>query len=43
MLDDGFDVLQKRQLVSAGDIAVVIFGSTLISGATNVMKVHTFQ
>jgi pyruvate kinase len=42
MLEDGFDVLQKRQLVSTGDIAVVIFGSTLISGATNVMKVHTF-
>jgi pyruvate kinase len=42
MLEDGFGLLQQRRLVEPGDIAVVIFGSTLISGATNVMKVHTF-
>jgi len=42
MLDAGIAVLLGRGLVRTGDPCVVIFGTTLISGATNVMKVHTF-
>ena len=42
MLEDGYKIIRQRRLVKPGDIGVVIFGTTLISGATNMMKVHTF-
>ena len=42
MLDDGPGILRHLGIVDSGDIAVVIFGTTLMPGATNIMKVHTF-
>lgn len=42
MLSDGLGILKHRGFVDEGDIAVVIFGTTLMPGATNIMKVHNF-
>lgn len=42
MLDDGLGILKHIGIVDSGDIGVVIFGTTLMPGATNVMKIHTF-
>lgn len=42
MLDEGLEVLRAKNLVEAGDLAVVIFGTTLAAGASNVMKIHNF-
>ena len=42
MLEESLDVLKEKGLVEAGDLAVVIFGTTLMRGGTNVMKIHSF-
>jgi pyruvate kinase len=42
MLDDGLGVLVHLGIVDKGDLVVVIFGTTLTPGATNIMKVHEF-
>ncbi len=42
LLDEGLEVLKERGLVEAGDVAVVIFGTSLTAGASNVMKIHSF-
>jgi pyruvate kinase len=42
MLSDGLGILKHRGFVDEGDIAVVIFGTKLTPGATNIMKVHSF-
>jgi pyruvate kinase len=42
MLGDGLGVVKKMGLVESGDVAVVIFGTSLISGASNVMNIHSF-
>ncbi|MGA9574962.1 MAG: pyruvate kinase [Lysobacterales bacterium] len=42
MLDDGLGILRHLGIVEKGDLAVVIFGTTLMPGATNIMKVHEF-
>ena len=42
MLDDGLGLLRHLGIADKGDIVVVIFGTTLMPGATNIMKVHEF-
>ena len=42
MLSDGLGILKHRGFVEEGDVAVVIFGTTLMPGATDIMKVHNF-
>jgi len=42
MLDDGLGILRHLGIVVSGDLVVVIFGTTLIPGATDIMKVHQF-
>jgi pyruvate kinase len=42
MLDDGLGMLRHLGIVDSGDIVVVIFGTTLMPGATDIMKVHQF-
>ena len=42
MLDDGLGLLKHLGIVDKGDVVVVIFGTTLMPGATNIMKVHEF-
>ena len=39
---EGLDVVKETGLVKPGDTAVVIFGTTLMPGSTDVMKVHRF-
>lgn len=39
---EGLDVVKEKGLVSPGDTAVVIFGTSLMPGVTDVMKVHRF-
>jgi pyruvate kinase len=43
MLLEGLGILKKNGLVATGDTAVVILGTTLLPGATDVMKVHCFK
>lgn len=42
MLDDGLGMLRHLGIVDGGDIVVVVFGTTLMPGATDIMKVHQF-
>jgi len=42
MLDDGLGILRHLGIVDKGDLVVVIFGTTLTPGATDIMKVHEF-
>ena len=42
MLDDGLGMLRHLGIADSGDIVVVIFGTTLMPGATDIMKVHQF-
>jgi len=42
MLDDGLGILRHLGIIDKGDLVVVIFGTTLTPGATNIMKVHEF-
>ena len=42
LMFEGLDVVKEKGLVKPGDTAVVIFGTTLMSGSTDVMKVHRF-
>jgi pyruvate kinase len=39
---EGLDVVKEKGLVNPGDTAVIIFGTSLMPGATDVMKVHRF-
>ena len=43
MLLEGLGVLKKNGMVTTGDTAVVILGTTLLPGATDVMKIHHFE
>ena len=42
LMFEGLDVVKEKGLVKPGDTAVVIFGTSLMPGATDVMKVHRF-
>ena len=42
MLEDGRGILRHIGIVDAGDLVVVISGTSLMPGATNMMKVHQF-
>jgi pyruvate kinase len=42
MLEQGLDGISYLGLVEEGDVAVLLFGTSSMPGATNVMKVHTF-
>jgi len=42
MFAEGLDGLQKMGIVTSGDTAVIILGTTLLPGATDLMKVHYF-
>ena len=43
MLEHGLNGIKYLGLTEPGDIAVVLFGTSLIRGTTNVMNVHTFD
>lgn len=42
LLTEGLDEVNRQGFVESGDLAVVIFGESLLRGASNVVKVHQF-
>lgn len=40
LLEGGEEALLRERLVQKGDVVVVLVGSTLLSGTTNMMKIH---
>jgi hypothetical protein len=40
MLYVGLNILKEKSFVSCGDVAEIIFGTTLMKGATSVMKIY---
>jgi hypothetical protein len=39
----GLNILKEKSFVSCGDVAEIIFGTTLMKGATNVMKIYKYK
>jgi len=42
MLSAGLEKLQRLGLVASGDTVIIVCGTTALSGATNMMKIHRF-
>jgi pyruvate kinase len=42
MISEGMEILRASGRVQPGDTAVMIAGTSLLPGATDVMKVHHF-
>jgi len=41
-LSAGLEKLQRLGLVASGDTVIIVCGTTALSGATNMMKIHRF-
>jgi hypothetical protein len=42
MLDTGMSRLQTKGQVDPGDTVVAVFGTSPLTGGTNMMKIHEF-
>jgi pyruvate kinase len=42
MIEEGMKGLEAQELVTKGDVVVVVFGTSPVPGATNMIKVHKF-
>ena len=42
MIDEAMELLSQREMVQSGDVVVIVCGTTTLSGATNMIKIHHF-